>query len=266
METQEELRKKYNPDDSECRRMQMRMLDMLKEIDRICKKYDIPYWLSSGTLLGAIRHGGFIPWDDDLDIELMESDFRRFIEVAPMELSPNLVIQTHSTDKSYYFTYAKLRDLQSFLVEDGISDKNFRYRGIYIDIFPMANTTPFLLNISAYWHWYCVLKPSFRVASNTVLRKICHFMYCLSNKIYLLFKYIDYRKRNQNINYSYGCQFTLNCPSAVIFPLTEIYFENCLFPAPNNPDLYLEKIYGDYWKIPDERDRKYHTSSVTFID
>ena len=78
MEGQEELHKKYNPDGSDLRRMQMRMLDMLKEVDRICKKYDIPYWLSGGTLLGSVRHGGFIPWDDDLDIELMEDDFQRF--------------------------------------------------------------------------------------------------------------------------------------------------------------------------------------------
>lgn len=264
METQEELREKYNPESSDLRRMQMRMVDMLKEVDRICQKYDIPYWLSGGTLLGSIRHGGFIPWDDDLDIELMENDFQRFVEVAPLELPSNLTVQNHATDKGYYFTYAKVRDLQSFLVEDGTSDRNFKYRGVYIDIFPMANTSPFLLKFSEYWHWYSVLKLSFLGTSNIILRKICHFMYCLSSKIYLLFRYIDRRKKNQNINYSYGCQFTLNCPPTVIFPLTKIEFENHLFSAPNNPDLYLKKIYGNYWKLPDERDRKTHTSYVTF--
>ena len=264
MEGQEELHKKYNPDGSDLRRMQMRMLDMLKEVDRICKKYDIPYWLSGGTLLGSVRHGGFIPWDDELDIELMEDDFQRFIEVALLDFPSNLAIQTHSTDKGYYFTYAKVRDLQSFLVEDGTSDRDFKYKGIYIDVFPMANTSPFLLKISEYWHWYCVLKPSFLSTSNVILRKVCHLMYCLSNKIYLLFRYIDRKKKNQNINYGYGCQFTLNCPSSVIFPLTKIEFENYLFSAPNNPDLYLKKIYGDYLKLPDEQDRKTHISHIAF--
>lgn len=264
METQEELREKYNPEGSDLRRMQMRMLDMLKEVDRICKKYDIPYWLSGGTLLGGVRHGGFIPWDDDLDIELMENDFQRFIEIAPSELPSNLVVQTHSTDEGYYFTYAKIRELQSSIIEDGMSDKNFKYKGIFIDVFPMANTTPVLLKFSVYWHWYCVLKLSFQGTSNIILRKLCNLMYNLSSKMYLLFRYIDNRKKNQNIDYNYGCQFTLNCPPTVVFPLTKIKFENHLFSAPNNPDLYLTKIYGDYLKLPDEQDRKTHISYLTF--
>ena len=64
------LREQYNPDGSILRLQQLRMLDILKIIADICDRYEILYWLSSGTLLGAIRHGGFIPWDDDLDIEL----------------------------------------------------------------------------------------------------------------------------------------------------------------------------------------------------
>jgi lipopolysaccharide cholinephosphotransferase len=71
---QESLRQRYNPDGSLLRRQQMRMLDILLEVDRICKKNDIPYWLSSGTLIGAMRHDCFIPWDDDLDIEMMRKD------------------------------------------------------------------------------------------------------------------------------------------------------------------------------------------------
>ena len=65
METQESLRAKYNPEGSELRRLQMRMLDILIVVDEICRRHDIPYWIEGGTLLGAVRHGGFIPWDDD---------------------------------------------------------------------------------------------------------------------------------------------------------------------------------------------------------
>ena len=67
-ETSEELKEKYNPDGSDTRRAQLRMLEMLHFIDDICKKNNIEYYINSGTLLGAVRHGGFIPWDDDLDI------------------------------------------------------------------------------------------------------------------------------------------------------------------------------------------------------
>ena len=82
----DELRQRYNPDGSLLRRQQLRMLDILVEVDRICKKHHIEYWLSSGTLIGALRHNGFIPWDDDLDIEMMRKDYLRLLEVLPKEL------------------------------------------------------------------------------------------------------------------------------------------------------------------------------------
>ena len=76
-----ELRKRFNPDGSLLRRQQLRMLELLEVIDVICRKHQIPYWLSSGTLIGAARHKGFIPWDDDLDIEMLRSDYLRLLKV-----------------------------------------------------------------------------------------------------------------------------------------------------------------------------------------
>ena len=83
---QDDLRARFNPDGSLLRRQQLRMLDILLEVDKICKKHDIRYWLSSGTLIGAMRHDGFIPWDDDLDIEMLRSDYVRLMKVLPSEL------------------------------------------------------------------------------------------------------------------------------------------------------------------------------------
>ena len=93
------LREKYNPDGSILRQHQLKMLDILIIIDRICKKHGIKYWISDGTLLGAVRHGGFIPWDDDLDIQMMRKDFKHFIKIISEELPENLALQTHKTDK-----------------------------------------------------------------------------------------------------------------------------------------------------------------------
>ena len=95
----EDLRVKYNPDGSILRQHQLKMLDILIVIDGICKKHGIKYWISDGTLLGAVRHGGFIPWDDDLDIQMMRKDFKHFIKIISKELPENLVLQTHKTDK-----------------------------------------------------------------------------------------------------------------------------------------------------------------------
>ena len=77
----QELRERFNPDGSLLRRQQLRMLELLEAVDLVCKKYDIPYWLSSGTLIGAVRHQGFIPWDDDLDIEMLREDYLRLMKV-----------------------------------------------------------------------------------------------------------------------------------------------------------------------------------------
>ena len=75
---QEKLRSQYNPDDSPLRTLQLQMLDILIEFDRICKKHNIRYWLDAGTLLGAVRHGGFIPWDDDLDFFMTPDNYEKF--------------------------------------------------------------------------------------------------------------------------------------------------------------------------------------------
>ena len=131
------MRARFNPDGSLLRRHQLRMLEMLTYIDGVCVQHDIPYWLSSGTLLGAVRHGGFIPWDDDVDIELLRRDYKRLLRVLRTEKEGRYRLQTHSTDNGYFFPFAKLRDMHSVLRENDDIDLGFAYRGIYIDIFPL---------------------------------------------------------------------------------------------------------------------------------
>ena len=130
------LRQRFNPDGSLLRRQQMRMLEILLEVDRICKKHDIKYWLSSGTLIGAARHKGFIPWDDDLDIEMLWDDYKRLMKVLPDELPETMALQNTKTDPNYFCFYAKVRDRRSHLEESNRYDRVWREQGIYIDVFP----------------------------------------------------------------------------------------------------------------------------------
>ena len=91
IDIQQQLREQYNPDGSQLRLLQLRILDILKEFDAICKKYNIPYWLDSGTLLGAARHGGFIPWDDDIDVCILKKDQKRLrqaMQTSVWQVSP----------------------------------------------------------------------------------------------------------------------------------------------------------------------------------
>ena len=105
-ELQEKFRAEYNPDGSILRRQQVKMLDILLHVDKFCKEHNITYWLSSGTLLGAVRHGGFIPWDDDLDIEMRREDFLRFKSL--WKDSDDYIMQSHENDLYYIMPYAKM--------------------------------------------------------------------------------------------------------------------------------------------------------------
>ena len=137
MVNQAELRERFNPDGSLLRNHQLRMLEMLKYIDGVCKKHNISYWLSSGTLLGAVRHGGFIPWDDDLDIEMLRKDYLKLIKVLGREIDSKYALQTHKTDIHYLYPFGKLRVLHSGIKETHDADIFYKYKGVYVDLFPL---------------------------------------------------------------------------------------------------------------------------------
>lgn len=101
------------------RTCQLKQLAILEEVDRICRKHKINYWLDGGTLLGAVRHGGFIPWDDDIDLGMLLPDLQRFIKIAPGELSESLFLQTPESDPLNKEPIIKIRDLNSLYIEAG---------------------------------------------------------------------------------------------------------------------------------------------------
>ena len=119
------------------REVQLRMLDILLEVKRLCNKHDIRYWLDFGTLLGAVRHAGFIPWDDDLDVCVLEDDFERFLRVCSEELPDWLVLQTEKTEKDSGMGagLVKIRDKNSLYIHDFDSFRSDYSKGIFIDVF-----------------------------------------------------------------------------------------------------------------------------------
>lgn len=105
-------------------------------VDRVCEKHNILYWLDSGSMLGAVRHNGFIPWDDDLDIKMYRDDYEKFLAVAPQELKKQYFLQTHQTDSEYPLFFAKVRKNNTFIDEKRYRRLNI-HKGIYVDIFPV---------------------------------------------------------------------------------------------------------------------------------
>lgn len=121
----------------ELRRMQLIQLELLLEVDRICRKYHISYSVEGGTLLGAVRHGGFIPWDDDVDIAMVRSEYRKFCKVCKKELDQEkYFFQNHDTDPEYRWGYAKVLKNGTSFVRYGQEHMKMR-RGVYVEIFPM---------------------------------------------------------------------------------------------------------------------------------
>ena len=92
--------------DSRLRKLQMAELEILKEFVRLCEAHGLQYYLVGGTLLGAVRHKGFIPWDDDIDVAMPRGDYDRFSQIAPKELDPRYFYQCPDTDPHYFLTYA----------------------------------------------------------------------------------------------------------------------------------------------------------------
>ena len=105
---QNKLRQKYNPDGSNLREYQLYLVQLLQEFDKICKQIGVNYWISQGTVLGAIRHGGFIPWDDDIDVEMTYADYCKFCR--NFQETNNHAVQNIMTDPYYPLPFAKFRD------------------------------------------------------------------------------------------------------------------------------------------------------------
>ena len=123
--------------DNRLRQAQLKMLTMLEQIDAICQRHNLDYWLEGGTLLGAIRHQGFIPWDDDLDISMPRESYNAFIKIAPNELPDYMWLQTAQTDPGYFNLSVplKIRDRNSRLIELHETGNEPYQQGIFVDVF-----------------------------------------------------------------------------------------------------------------------------------
>lgn len=258
------LRAIHNPDGSPLRSRQMEIKRIMDIVDGICRRNNIPYWLSSGTLLGAVRHGGFIPWDDDIDIEIYRRDRKRFIECCNRELPPNLHIQSHGTDKEYYSGILKVRDGSCDIHEKIIFggrqyDNHYRYKGPFVDVFCEERSRRRLVEISNTLFGKLLKK---RYSDNWSAAS-CNILYGVMSLIYACFRAISYLFPDKGYLYhSYGSCFASKRRQGYLEPFSECMFEGSRYMAPADPDGYLKDMFGDYMKLPPEKERSGHHGNM----
>ena len=257
----------FNKEGTILRKHQLRMLVMLSYIDTICRENNIKYWLAGGTLLGAVRHQGFIPWDDDVDIELFKEDFDRLLTLLSADSGSGYSLQTSDTDKNYFVPYAKLRDNKSLIYERDAIDCNLKYRGVYIDIFCIEKALPVLLKVSQKMQAGMLYLSFIKNDKLGVLLFIKRLVFCgLKNIVYPLFDMITRHHNTGVYSYSYGSYFIDKFTQDALSPLMDIKFENRIFKAPENYDAYLKIMYGDYMLLPDISDLRIHTDKVEIYE
>lgn len=262
--SQEELRARFNPEGSLLRRQQQRMLEMLIQFDAICKKHNIPYWLSSGTMLGCARHKGFIPWDDDLDIEMLMSDYKRLAKILSKELPAHMVLQNHDTDPNYFFSYPKLRDMRSHLEEVNKYDRTFKYQGIYIDIFLLEKSPGWIQKLSCdtIGHVYKILKDT--SLTDKSRQKKVDFWYNLNHRfIYPIMRLISKCHKSRMLHHTFGTPYPAARCIDEIFPLATAEFEGVMLPVPHDYDKYLRRMFGNYMKLPNLDELHPHYQRLT---
>mgnify|MGYP002622118597 CR=1 FL=1 len=262
------LKARYNPEGSLLRRQQQRMTEMLVWLDGVCRKHGIRYWLCSGTLLGCVRHGGYIPWDDDLDVEMLREDYLRLLKVLPQELPDRYALQTAETDPNYFFAFAKLRDLRSHMEEVNHYDRIFKYRGIFIDIFPLERAPQVLRWVSCRTLGFCYnVMNNPRNSDETAIRKVRRIYWWNARCVFPLLRLVARLfPMGERLRYSYGIPYDDVRRRSYLFPLGTKKFEERDMPVPHDCDAYLKEKFGDYMRLPNVDELHLHVGTLDIDD
>ncbi|WP_226085932.1 LicD family protein [Mesobacillus sp. S13] len=237
------------------------MTDMLYVIHQICEKHDIKYWLTDGSLLGSIRHKGFIPWDDDADIGMMREDYNKFLRIIQEELPSPYKVQSKVNQTHGLHNWLKIMYMEDFEWVDWWGNWT---KGLSIDVFPFDFVPEKYEN-----------KKSLK---EKLINRVATIRYPLSgnplkttiqrtiNKVKIHNIYSKYNKQTNIVTYGielpyYGwAYFHVD----EIFPLKKGQFGKHEFYIPNNYERYLEKLYGNYMELPKPEDRVSHMANLKF--
>lgn len=236
---------------------------LLQEFDRVCGELHITYFLFAGTLLGAVRHKGFIPWDDDLDILMRRADYMRFLQEAPRILDRNHFFLQGEFSEHFPMFFSKLRLNGTTCLEKYFPKDPLVHQGVYIDIFPCDNAFRskmgrFIQFVSSKVVIAKGLDAEGYDTDSKLKKAVIYCSRMLPQKFFL--RIVKGPKRADDFLHCFlGGASKM---SRSVFPKSwfdktvHLPFEDSLFTAPEQYDAVLRVLYGDYWKIPSEEDRE----------
>ena len=268
--------------DIDIKEAQKIQLEILIDFDKLCRAHDIKYQLFSGTLIGAIRHNGFIPWDDDVDVCMLREEYEKFLEVGKKELGEEYFIQNYMSDPKFQSQYSKLRKNNTRYVEYMVQDVDMHH-GIFIDVFPYDNVKPTTLigkvqriTINKLKEInYCRVKRVNQSEKNGFVR-------ARKNLTYYILKIVPKRSMDDTIkklslmsnNSDTECVAELGISTSkgmyekftlkkdIFYDSIEWEFEGYKFPVPKEYDYVLTKNYGDYMSLPSIEEQQPHHGIV----
>lgn len=250
------------------------LLDLMLTFDDVCKKHNLTYFLEAGSLLGAIRHKGFIPWDDDVDVLMPRKDYQKFLELSNEFVAPYF-LQTPYTDKGYFYSFPKIRNSNTTALNQMFCYQNFNH-GMWLSIFPIDNwdvnggeeryakIKELNMDNSTYMR---ISNPNLSEKDQQRVKKYC------GRDPFDTIKELDRIAQECN---GYKTEFVTVGSTAVISYSRKLWyaedfssaiewdFEDFKFPVPVGYDRFLKVMYGDYMKLPPVEDRGLHHSGTIF--
>lgn len=255
------------------RKLQMIQLEMLVEVDRICKKCGIKYNIIAGTLLGAVRHGGYIPWDDDADVAMLRSEYEKFRKVCRKELdTTRFIFQDHRNTKGYRWGYGKLRRKDTLFLREYQEHMPYM-QGIFIDIFPLDGVPDnYIMRSVKNFECFCIRKILWSKVGKAAEKNFWkRQVYKLLDKIpekdvfhyYHVMIHHANKKKTRMVrilmfptpNNEWGYYRNWYDNSA------DIEFEGVVFQGIKDYDSYLNFKFGNYMELPPSEKRKVHPVS-----
>ena len=264
------------------------ILHVLREVTRVLEDLNIPYFMQGGTMLGAIRHDGFIPWDDDVDLGIPRADYDRLLKEVSARLPENLELRTYDDETDHHYYFARIVDKRYQIRRMGSIEE--RLENIWVDLFPLDGMPNGcvsrqwhkmrLLMTRLKFHLSCFEKVNIKRPGRPLVERIIIRIAMITrvgkwwntrkqlDKMDRLLKKYPPEKSKYLVNFTGQTSFKFNelFKKEVYGKGKEYPFEDMVLVGPEQYDAYLKSLYGDYMTPPKEEDRNAHAAELVPIE